>query len=105
MRVVLPRHALELTPEVASWLLLSVQLEQGEGVGMVTIDWTEVSQRPMRLRHAVRDGQEVSLTFRNASYAAVIPWAQRMAELDELAALRERVAELEQTRGGQEAAA
>lgn len=73
---------------------------------MVTIDWTEVSQRPMRLRHAVRDGQEVSLTFRNASYAAVVPWDQRQAELDELEALRARVAELEKDDvGGQEAAA
>ena len=72
---------------------------------MVTIDWTEISQRPMRLRHAVRDGQEVNLTFRDADYAAVVPWAQRRRELDELASLRARVAELEETRGGQEAAA
>ena len=74
---------------------------------MATIDWTEVSQRPMRLRHAVRDGEEVSLTFRGASYAAVVPWAQRQQELDELVTLRERIAELEQEhlRGDQEAAA
>lgn len=72
---------------------------------MVPIDWTELSQRPMRLRHAVRDGQEVKLTFRDADYAAVVPWAQRVAELNELEVLRERVAELEQTRGGREAAA
>lgn len=73
---------------------------------MITIDSKALNKTPMRLRHAVRDGHAVALTFRSAVYAAVVPWDQRQAELDELAALRERVAELEQRcSGGQEAAA
>lgn len=63
---------------------------------MLTIDSKELSKRPMRLRHAVRDGDEVGLTFRSALYAAVVPWQQREDELGELEELRVRVAELEQ---------
>lgn len=62
---------------------------------MITIDSKALNKTPMRLRHAVRDGHAVALTFRSAVYAAVVPWEQRQAELHELAALRERVAELE----------
>lgn len=66
---------------------------------MIRMDQIDVSQRPMDLRHAVRDGHDVGLTFRSNLYAAVVPWTKRkqeLAELAELAELRARVAELEQ---------
>ena len=65
---------------------------------MITMEQGQVSQRPMDLRHAIRDGHDVGLTFRHSIYAAVIPWAKREQELTELAELRARVAELEQQR-------
>lgn len=75
---------------------------------MLTIDSKEINKRPMRLRHAVRDGYEVGLTFRSALYAAVVPWERyqrERAELAELAELRQRVAELEERlQGGREEA-
>lgn len=62
---------------------------------MIAINAENLGRRKMELRHTIRDGGEVDLTFRDRPYARVVPIERLRAERDELAALRRRVDELE----------
>jgi antitoxin (DNA-binding transcriptional repressor) of toxin-antitoxin stability system len=62
---------------------------------MLTIPAEELDRQKMTIRHTVRDGGEVALTFRGRQYGTIVPASQLEAERAELAVLRRRVAELE----------